>query len=61
MHRRVSESIVRLVVSDGPAPVVVDDVGGKTYDEAAQILAGIAVHGRARCRRVQLDRRPQAR
>ena len=35
----VSESIVRLVVSDGPAPVVVEDVGGKTYDEAAQILA----------------------
>jgi serine/threonine-protein kinase len=34
------ESTVTLIVSDGPAPVPVPDVAGKSYDEAAQILAG---------------------
>jgi len=33
------ESTVSLVVSDGPAPVPVPDVAGKTYDEAVAILA----------------------
>ena len=32
------ESIVTLVVSDGPAPVQVPDVAGRTYDEAAQVV-----------------------
>lgn len=33
------ESAVKLFVSDGPAPVPVPDVAGKTFDEAVQILA----------------------
>jgi serine/threonine-protein kinase len=33
------ESTVKLFVSDGPAPVPVPDVAGKTFDEAATILA----------------------
>jgi serine/threonine-protein kinase len=34
-----SESAITLIVSDGPAPVQVPDVVGRTYDEAAQALA----------------------
>ena len=34
------DSVVKLIVSDGPAPVKVQDVSGKSYDEAAQILTG---------------------
>ncbi|MEX0663536.1 MAG: PASTA domain-containing protein [Acidimicrobiia bacterium] len=33
------ESTITLVVSDGPKPVPVPDVAGKTYDEAVAILA----------------------
>ena len=33
------ESKIQLIVSDGPAPVAVPDVAGKTYDEAVAILA----------------------
>ena len=36
--KAVPDSVVRLVVSDGPAPVRVPDVSGKSYDEAAQLL-----------------------
>jgi serine/threonine-protein kinase len=32
------ESSVKLIVSDGPAPVEVPDVAGKSYDEAAAII-----------------------
>jgi len=32
------ESQIKLIVSDGPAPVPVPDVAGKTFDEAAAIL-----------------------
>jgi serine/threonine-protein kinase len=35
------ESTVKLVVSDGPAPVPVPDVAGKGYDGAVQVLAGV--------------------
>ena len=35
------ESTIKLVVSDGPAPVAVPDVAGKSYDEAVTILAGV--------------------
>lgn len=34
------ESQITLVVSDGPAPVEVPGVAGRTYDEAVQALAG---------------------
>ncbi len=34
------ESVINLVVSDGPAPVAVPDVSGRTYDDAVQRLAG---------------------
>ena len=34
------ESEIVLTVSDGPAPVRVQDVAGKTYDEAAAALTG---------------------
>jgi serine/threonine-protein kinase len=33
------ESSITLIVSDGPAPVPVPDVAGKSYDEAVQILS----------------------
>jgi len=32
------DSIVKVIVSDGPEPVRVQDVSGKSYDDAAQIL-----------------------
>ena len=34
------DSIVKVIVSDGPEPVRVQDVTGKSYDDAAQILTG---------------------
>jgi len=34
------DETVKLIVSDGPAPVVVQDVSGKTYDEATKVLQG---------------------
>ena len=34
------DSVVRVVVSDGPEPVRVQDVSGKSYDDASQILTG---------------------
>jgi serine/threonine-protein kinase len=34
------DSQVTMTVSEGPAPVQVPDVAGRTYDEAAQIVAG---------------------
>jgi serine/threonine-protein kinase len=34
------DSVVKLLVSDGPAPVRVADVRGQSYDAAAQTLAG---------------------
>jgi serine/threonine-protein kinase len=37
--KRRPESTVRLIVSDGPKPVPVPEVAGKTYDEAVAILA----------------------
>ncbi|MET0628467.1 MAG: PASTA domain-containing protein, partial [Acidimicrobiia bacterium] len=37
--RQPKESVITLVVSDGPAPVAVPDVTGKTYDEAAAALS----------------------
>ncbi len=35
------DSTVKLIVSDGPAPVPVPDVTGRTYDEAAAALADV--------------------
>jgi beta-lactam-binding protein with PASTA domain/serine/threonine protein kinase len=34
------DSAVKVVVSDGPAPVTVDDVSKKSFDQAAQVLGG---------------------
>ena len=36
--RAPRESTIRLLVSDGPAPIAVPDVAGKTYDEAVAVL-----------------------
>lgn len=36
--RAPREATITLVVSDGPAPVPVPDVAGRTYDEAVQLL-----------------------
>jgi serine/threonine-protein kinase len=36
--RHPPESTIKLIVSDGPAPVPVPEVAGKSYDEAVQIL-----------------------
>jgi serine/threonine-protein kinase len=36
--KAVPETTVKLIVSDGPAPIAVPDVSGKTYDAAAQLL-----------------------
>jgi eukaryotic-like serine/threonine-protein kinase len=35
------DSTVQLLVSDGPAPVAVPDVGGKSFDEASQALSAL--------------------
>jgi eukaryotic-like serine/threonine-protein kinase len=32
------DSVVKVIVSDGPAPVQVQDVSGKSFDDASQIL-----------------------
>ncbi len=48
--RAPRESEITLLVSDGPAPVPVPDVAGRTYDEAAAILTEArltAVYGEA--------------
>ncbi|HEX5586761.1 MAG TPA: PASTA domain-containing protein [Acidimicrobiia bacterium] len=37
--RQAKESVITLLVSDGPAPVTVPDVTNKTYDDAAAALA----------------------
>ena len=50
------DSTVMLLVSDGPAPVPVPDVTGKTFDEASQLLTGGRLHRGAR-RRLQRHRR----
>jgi serine/threonine-protein kinase len=34
------DTFVKLIVSDGPAPVKVQDVSGKSYNDASQILTG---------------------
>src|SRR5262249_22804584 len=33
------DTVVKLIVSDGPAPVTIPDVSGKSYDDAAQMLS----------------------
>jgi eukaryotic-like serine/threonine-protein kinase len=38
--KETPEQEVKLIVSNGPKPVPVPDVAGKSYDEAVQILAG---------------------
>ena len=34
------ETVITLVISDGPTPIAIPNVAGKTYDEAANILTG---------------------
>jgi eukaryotic-like serine/threonine-protein kinase len=34
------DSVIKLIISDGPAPVRVQDVSGKSFDDASQILTG---------------------